>query len=81
MEDNLGIMGTNIPVSYEMTDTNQAISEGSLPKFSAVIGRHFYVWGEITYDLFSKDKKHFTSFCLLNAADQLAPCSNGNDAD
>ena len=79
--NDLGILGTNILLSFEMPDRTQAVAKGSLPKNPYAPGRHLYVWGKITYDIFSKDGRHFTNFCLLNANTQLAPCSKGNNAD
>jgi hypothetical protein len=82
IENDSGIMGTNIPISFEMPDFNDVVPANSLPDSMFAKGRpHYYVWGEVTYMTLSKDKTHFTSFCMLNAGKTLGPCSKGNDAD
>jgi len=79
--EDIGIMGTNISVSFEMPDRTQPIEPNSLAVTPYERGRHLYVWGKVTYKVLAEDKQHFTSFCLLNAGNQLAPCEKGNEAN
>jgi hypothetical protein len=81
IDSDLGIMGTNIPISFETPDFTDVVPTDSLPMSVFTKGSHYYIWGVVTYITLSKDKTHFISFCLLNAATSLGPCSKGNDAD
>jgi hypothetical protein len=77
----LGIMGSNVAIKFDAGDPTQEIPENSLPSTAYEPGPHLYVWGRVDYETFAKDGTHFTSFCLLSAGKQLAPCTNGNDGN
>jgi hypothetical protein len=80
----LGIVGSGVPVSFEVPDVTQPIAKDSLPKTVFGPGRHFYVWGKVTYRVFGiTGSEHFTSFCLINGSpgNGFGPCAKGNDAD
>lgn len=77
----IGMLGKNVPVPFDTDDFSQNIAKDSLTPSMHDPGPHFYVWGRITYDIYPKDRRHFTSFCLLNAGTQLGPCTKGNDGD
>ena len=78
--DNIGTIGKNATVTFNGFDQTQITPKG-LPASSRDDGAHFYFWGRIVYDIYTKDRSHFSNFCLLNAGDQLAPCLHGNDAN
>ena len=76
-DNQIGMMGTGIPLGFEMPDVTHIIPENSLPQTAYTPGLHLYVWGKIMYDIFSKDKQHFTSFCLLSAGGATGPLQQG----
>lgn len=81
IENDLGlIVGSGI-LTFEMPDRTKPIAKDSLPKTAYEPGPHLYAWGKVTYETLSKDGPHFTSFCLLSAGSQLAPCINGNNGN
>jgi len=79
--DEIGMIGKDIPITFNIPEPSQAVPKNSLAASSFEKGPHYYVWGKITYDIYPKDRRHFTSVCFLNGTDQLAPCSKGNNAD
>lgn len=74
----IGVMGKSVPVKLMVSDRTSVVPKNSLPSMPEA-GSHFYTWGRITY--YTNEKEYFTSFCLVNAKDQLGPCSQGNDGN
>jgi hypothetical protein len=82
VEDDIGMIGKDIPTTMHVNDLTQTVPQNSLSRDTHdQSGKHFYAWGYFTYDVVSKDRRHFVSFCLLNAGDQLGSCPHGNDGD
>lgn len=76
LETGVGIAGNAVPIPMLLYDETFAVPPGGLP-----IGKQFYYWGRVTYNLEPDGSRHSTTFCLKNAADQLGPCNEGNEAD
>lgn len=82
LQQDIGMAGKDIPIKLNGSVILDQATKDSLSADSnnhAV--PHFYMWGTITYDIAVKDRKHFTSFCLLNGVSQLGACVKGNNGD
>jgi hypothetical protein len=75
-----GTLGKNVPITLDTFVPARVSADFSMD--TGGFGPHFYYWGTVTYDIYPSDRKrHSTSFCLKNGADQLSACHQGNDGD
>jgi hypothetical protein len=80
--DRLGLLIKDVVTTLELPDLSQSIEPNTLAANTGDSGRHLYVWGKISYETADRDGIHTTTFCLLNGASQLGPCTHGgNDAN